>query len=175
MNQNKDEWAVLRNLTEQIKRCDGQGLVTPSIAMCFICIDAMASLARPLGKDKVTRKDFIDWCDKYLKSKSLNQQYHYSGVDVYAARCALLHTYGTTAELHDKPNIVKFLYHDLQSLSHQVYAEDNIVAISTKSLVIDVCKAVESFITDCESTRSLKELVLSRIDEVITIVPYSGT
>ncbi len=173
MNQN-NEWVVLRSLTEQIKRCDDQGLTTPSVAMCFICIDAMASLARPSGKDKVTRNDFIEWCDKYLKPTSLHQQYHYSGVDIYAARCALIHTYGTTAELHEKPNVVKFLYHDLQSLSHDVYAEDNIVVISTKSLVMDVCKAVESFITECESTSSLKELVLSRTDEVITVAPYSA-
>jgi len=173
MNQKKEDWAVLRGLTEQIKQCDAQGLVTPSIAMSFICIDAMASLARPLEKSKVTRRDFIDWCDSYLKPNS-HQQYQYSGKDVYAARCALLHTYGTTAELHEEPNIMKFLYHDCQSFTHQLYAEENTVAISTKSLVIDVCNAVESFITECTSTSSIGDLVISRLDEIITVVPYSA-
>jgi hypothetical protein len=173
MNQKKKDWAELRSLTEQIKLCDAQGLVTPSLAMSFICIDAMASLARPLEKGKVTRKDFIDWCDKYLKS-NFPQQYQYSGKDVYAARCALLHTYGTTAELHEKPNIVKFLYHDCQSHTHQLYAEESMVAISSKSLVIDVCNAVESFIAECTSDSALGYLVISRTDEVITVVPYSA-
>ena len=173
MNQKKADWAVLRGLTEQIKQCDAQGLVTPSIAMSFICIDAMAGLARPSDKNRVTRADFIGWCDKYLKSNA-EQQYQYSGKDVYAARCALLHNYGTTAELHDKPDIMKFLYHDCNTLTHQIYAEENTVVISTKSLVIDVCNAVESFIAECTSTISLGDLVVSRLDEVITVVPYSA-
>ena len=173
MNQKQQDWAVLRGLTEQIKQCDKQGLVTPSIAMSFVCIDAMASLARPLEKQKVTRKDFIDWCDKYLKSNH-QQQYQYSGKDVYAARCALLHTYGTTAELHEKSDIIKFLYHDCQSFTHQLYAEEHTVAISTKSLVVDVCNAVESFISECTSSVSLGDLVISRLNEIITVVPYSA-
>ena len=172
MNQKNADWAVLRGPTEQIKQCDAQGLVTPSIAMSFICIDAMAGLARPSDKSRVTRVDFIDWCDKYLKSNA-EQQYQYSGKDVYAARCALLHTYGTTAELHDKSNIMKFLYHDCNSLTHKLYVEENTVAISTKSLVIDVCNAVDSFIAECTSNASLGNLVISRLDEIITVVPYS--
>jgi hypothetical protein len=169
----KEDWSVLIGLTEQIKQCDAQGLVTPSIAMSFICIDAMASLARPSGKSRVTRADFTGWCDKYLKSNT-KQQYQYSGKDVYAARCALLHTYGTTAELHDKSDIMKFLYHDCNHLMHQLYAEENTVAISTKSLVIDVCNAVHSFIAECTSNASLGDLVVSRLDEIITVVPYSA-
>lgn len=172
MSQKKPDWAVLRGLTTQIKQCENQGLVVPSIAMSFICIDAMAGLARPLEKSKVTRKNFIDWCDRYLKSNCA-QPYQYSGKDVYAARCALLHTYGTTAELHEEANIMKFLYHD-SSPTHQLYAAERTVAISTKSLVIDVCNAVESFIDECTSTVSLGDLVISRLDEIIKVVPYSA-
>lgn len=67
---------------------------------------------------------------------------------------------------------MKFLYHDCNHLTHQLYAEENTVAISTKSLVIDVCNAVDSFIAECTSNASLGDLVVSRLDEVITVVPY---
>jgi hypothetical protein len=59
MNKKKEDWAVLHSLTEQVRLCDAQGLVTPSIAMSFICIDAIASLAKPLEKNRVTRRDLL--------------------------------------------------------------------------------------------------------------------
>lgn len=172
MQENKVNWSVVKSLTKQIVKCDEYDLVTPSIAMTFICIDAMATLTRPVGKIKVTRKDFIEWCNTYLKSNS-KQKYQYSGKDVYAARCAFLHTYGTTAELHnDDPETLKFLYHDSEEQQHQLYIEDRTVVISTKLLVVDICKAVDSFIAECKNNPQFGERVSGRLDEVLITVPF---
>ena len=88
------DWRSITSLVAELKRCDQSGLITASIAMAFICIDSLANLARPTQASKVTRADFKAWVDKYLKAHD-EQPYKYRGKDVYAARCAFLHTYGS--------------------------------------------------------------------------------
>ena len=73
----------------------------------------LANLAMPLGKQKVSRKDFKEWVDKYLEAHP-DQPYQYRGKDVYAARCAFIHTYGADTALHEEdPDIIKFIYNSI--------------------------------------------------------------
>ncbi len=61
-----------------------------------------------MDKSKVTRSDFKEWVDTYLTCHE-NQPYKYRGKDVYAARCAFLHTYGSEAELHESdPDTIRY-------------------------------------------------------------------
>lgn len=104
--------SAIVNLVDEIRRCDENDITMASIAMAYICIDTLASLSRPSEKMKCTRCDFIEWADRYLRAHP-DQPYQYRGKDVYAARCALLHTYGSEAELHrENSETVKFAYHD---------------------------------------------------------------
>lgn len=75
------------DLVSEMKRCDECGITSASVAMAYICIDTLANLARPLDKPRVTRADFRDWVNEYLKGHK-EQPYQYRGKDVYAARCA---------------------------------------------------------------------------------------
>ena len=84
-----DNWQTITGLGSELKRCDECGLTTASIAMAFICIDTMANLNRPKGKNRVTRTDFIEWVDTYLEGHP-DQPYKYRGKDVYAARSYIL-------------------------------------------------------------------------------------
>ncbi|MBN2702008.1 MAG: hypothetical protein JXR29_11225, partial [Methylothermaceae bacterium] len=56
-----NNWKVIAGLVAELKRCDECGVTTASIAMAYICIDALANLSRPIDKEKVTRSDFKDW------------------------------------------------------------------------------------------------------------------
>ena len=107
-----ENWQTIIGLVSELKRCDECGITTASVAMAFICIDTLASLGRPIDKKRVTRSDFKEWVDIHLKGHP-DQPYKYRGKDVYAARCAFLHKYGSEAELHNEdPDTIKFAYHD---------------------------------------------------------------
>jgi hypothetical protein len=139
-------WEGIIYLVSEIKRCDDAGIVTASIAMAFICIDTLANLARPDGKERVTRGDFKYWCDAYLRGH-LDQPYQYRSKDVYAARCAFLHTYGSEAELHrDNPDTIKYGYHDGGKHKYNPDIDPSLVLIGTKSFINDVVIAVDSFL-----------------------------
>ncbi len=167
-----DNWQAITGLVAELKRCDQYGVTTASIAMAYICMDALANLARPIEKEKVTRADFKEWVDKYLVGHS-DQPYQYRGKDVYAARCAFLHTYGAHAELHDEdPDTIRFGYHDGGKHEYNREVEPRLVLIGTKSFVNDVAIAVESFLKECQTDQVLRARVESRLPKVLQVLPY---
>jgi hypothetical protein len=70
--------------------------ILPGLVLLDATIDILASLDRPDSKQDVTRDDFIAWVDAFLlPGRSLKC----SAIDLYAARCGLLHTYAPESRL----------------------------------------------------------------------------
>lgn len=167
-----DNWKAISGLVAELKRCDECGATTASIAMAYICIDALANLSRPIDKERVTRADFKDWVDRYLEAHA-EQPYQYRGKDVYAARCAFLHTYGADAELHDEdPDTIKYGYHDGGKHQYNLAVEPRLVLIGAKSFVNDAVIGVGSFLRECQKDQALRERVESRLPKVLQLLPY---
>lgn len=173
MTVNSDvNWQSIINIVAELKRCDEEGIVTASIAMAFICIDTLANLSRPIEKQRSTRSDFKEWVDTHLKSHP-DQPYKYRGKDVYAARCAFLHTYGSEASPHeDDPDTIRFIYSDGGKHIYDSTVESDLAIIGTKSFINDVVHAVDSFLNQCKSDLSLKKRVEERLPSVLLAMPY---
>lgn len=164
-------WQALVHIVDEIKQCDANNITTASIAMSYVCIDALANLSRPAEKAKATRKDFIDWADAYIDAHP-DQPYKYRGKDIYAARCALLHNFSSEAELHeDDPDTIKFSYHDGGKHYYDPNVDPRLVLIGAKSFVNDVVTAVEKFMDACRANSNLMGLVESRLDKVLAKIP----
>ncbi|MBF8250699.1 MAG: hypothetical protein HW382_327 [Deltaproteobacteria bacterium] len=164
-------WQAIIGLVSEMKRCDECGFTTASVAMAFICIDTLASLGRPQDKQKVTRPNFKEWVDTHLKAHP-DQPYQYRGKDVYAARCAFLHTYGSEAELHkEDPDTIKFAYHNGGKHKYNPTIDQGLVLIGTKSFINDVVCAVESFLKTCQSEAPLRDRVEERLPGVLQTMP----
>src|SRR5262249_57578437 len=105
-------WEGIGGRGRELKGCEAAGATAAAVVMAYVCIDAMAYLSMPADKSEQTRQDFIAWVDGYLKAHP-DQPYQYQGLDVYAARCAVLHAFGSEAALHrSDPHIRLFRYHD---------------------------------------------------------------
>ena len=168
----ENNWRSIIGLVSELKRCDECGITTASVAMAFICIDTLASLDRPENKEKVTRADFKEWVDNHLKAHR-DQPYQYREKDVYAARCAFLHHYGSEAELHlEDPDTIKYGYHDGGRHEYNPAVEKGLVLIGTKSFINDVVHAVFSFIETCQQDPSLRQLVEKRLPGVLQTMPF---
>jgi len=134
--------------------------------MSYITIDTMASLAMPSDRTQATRRDFITWVDRYLKGHK-DQPYQYRGKDVYAARCAFLHTYGSEAKLHSQDDDLRvFGYHDGGKHAYDPKIS-RLVIIGTASFPNDVIIAVESFLRDCMTDANLRGSVGSRLPKML--------
>lgn len=167
----ENDWLSIIGLVSELKACDKAGLVTASLAMSFVCIDTLANLGRSEEKVRVTRKDFQEWVDKYLKGHS-DQAYQYRGKDVYAARCAFLHTYGSEAEIHSKdPDIFIYGYHNGGRHAHDRSVDERMVVIGTRSFVNDVICAADSFLKDCKADLGLRKRVENRLGGILGYSP----
>jgi hypothetical protein len=162
----------LENLLDQIRRCVKADAMSATAVMIYVCIDAMGALARPAAQKNTEKKDFIQWVDEYLKA-DVSQPYQYRGIDLYAARCGLLHTFGAEADAHRKdPAIPKLGYHnhyERHVLDPTVHA--GLVMISLPTLISDLGKALERFNGASWSDVDLRERVSSRLPTLLAEYP----
>lgn len=70
-----------------------------ALILIYTTIDAITFSASP--KQKIDRNDFINWCNSYLNIIGIiknKEPYRLNGVDLYGARCSIVHTYGHMLE-----------------------------------------------------------------------------
>lgn len=167
-------WGGVKALLAEIKKCEEAGATTAAVAMAYISIDTMAFLALPAGKEVQGKSDFITWVDKYLTGHH-DQPYQYRGLDVYGARCALLHAFGSEADFHDKnPDAKKYGYHDGGKHAYDPNINDHLVLIGTASLINDVLIAIEKFIETCKADSDLRQRVEGRLTKVLATFPFKA-
>lgn len=161
----------LIDLVGEIKKCEHTGATIGALCLSFVCIDAMSYLAMPAGKAKQGRSDFIAWTNEYLKAHP-NQPYQYRGIDVYAARCGLLHAFSAEADLHRADrSIYQFGYHDGGEHRVDDTHTPKFVLIGTAALFNDLAIAVRDFLAALGSDSELRARVESRLPLVYETVP----
>ena len=158
-------------LIREIKMCQAHGLLSSAVAMSFVLIDTLSFLGMDETKTKQNNADFIQWVDNYLKSAP-NQTYQYDGKEVYGARCAMLHSYGSEADYHAKnPGVKKYGYHDADIHFYNPHVDSLLVLISTPSFINDVVIAAGKFVEDCAFDKNLRARVEARISGVLRNFP----
>lgn len=164
-------WNGPINLVREIKLCEKAGATMAAVALCYVCIDTMANLSMPVEKQEQARDDFVAWVDRYLKGHP-SQPYEYRGLDVYAARCGVLHSFGSEARLHrNDPAVKLYAYHDGGKHMFQPEVNDRLVLIGTASFINDVVIAIDAFLMECQSDRDLRTRVEARLPGVLAVVP----
>ena len=83
--------------------CVEAELPEAALVLLYSGIDTFGLLAAPSGTDKATRCTFVDWCDNYIASRlqSVDGE-RVSGLDLYGARCGVLHTSTPVSDLGRK-------------------------------------------------------------------------
>lgn len=164
-------WTALSGLARELKACADAGHIMAALAFAYVCLDTMAYLAMPTGKQEQTADDFISWVDTYLTADVM-QPYQYRGRDLYAARCGVLHTFGSEARLHRKdPAIPLLSYTD--GGAHMVDAPKapHMVQLGIRSLVNDIVGAMYVFLRTCEHDLALRARVGPRLATLLQTFP----
>src|SRR5216684_6475820 len=142
-------WDGVLALVAEIKKCEEAGATAAAVAMAFVCVDTMAFLSLPDGRESQTREDFISWVNTYIKGHE-DQPYQYRGVDVYGARCAVLHAFSAEAKFHqENPDTKKFGYHNGGKHVYDPTVNNSLVIIGTASFLNDVVLGVQAFMGAC--------------------------
>lgn len=167
-------WSGVKALVAEIKKCEQAGATTAAVGIAYVCIDTMAFLSLPSGREVQGKADFIKWVDTYLKGHE-DQTYKYRGIDVYGARCALLHAFSSDTDFHEKnPDAKKYGYHDGGMHAYDPTIDDHLVIVGTASLINDVLHAVTSFMEACQVDGDLRQRVEGRLHKVLATFPFDS-
>jgi hypothetical protein len=167
-------WNAIKDLVDEIKTCEKAGTTTSAVAMTFVCMDTMAYLSLPTGRETQGKSDFIAWVNAYLKGHK-DQPYQYRGLDVYGARCAMLHAFASESDFHEKnEDAKKFAYHDGGKHAYDPAVDERLVIIGTASFLNDVVHAVSVFMEDCKENADLRTRVEERLPRALAAFPINA-
>lgn len=141
-----------------------------AVVLIYSGIDAMATLDRPEKAEKVNRKDFINWTETYMHFNSGSV----SGVELYSARCAILHNYGVCSGLTNQGMARKIGYVDNSALDVMASPEvKGLLLLSIHGLADAFIKGVANYLKLLEDQPYKRKLVAGRLMQMIHIIPLN--
>jgi hypothetical protein len=133
-------------------------------------IDAMAYIAMPASQDDVTRSDFVRWAEQYVKFPCREQL---TGLDLYGARCAMLHNYGTASELSRKGKCRQVGYMDksVPEVRFNPVVSNGLVLVSVPALADAFFAGVDKFLVDLFADKKKASVAEQRLKKLVQAMP----
>jgi hypothetical protein len=124
------------------EKCYGSAVI-----LIYAGMEAMAFLNMPARQQDVTRTDFITWVEKYIRFPCREQL---TGLDLYGARCSMLHTYSATSNLsrEGKCRLVGYMNKGVPEVRYAPEKYEDTVMVSITGLAESFFKGVDRFIID---------------------------
>lgn len=153
--------SIPRNLLtvfRAIDLCIEHELILPALALIYTTMDVAGSLVRQEGEG--TRKAFIHWTDSYLLG---HLGVDCDSIDLYAARCGLLHTLTAEADLIHRGEARPIVYAwgdadagKLQETARRMRSE---IVIHVSSLRAALAEGIGSFLKAAETDQQLADRI----------------
>jgi len=153
-----------------IEICRDKKLILPALILVYSTIDIMAWLNRDEQHEDVKRSDFLLWVETFLLP---NTDLACTSLDLYGARCSLLHSYSAASRLSRKGEASQLFYawgdadeEELQKLIDRDNTRDA-KAVHVEKLISALKVAVQRFL----ATMSHTELIQLRVEKFFTDMP----
>jgi hypothetical protein len=101
--------AIYDGIKRSIKLCLDNDCFAAALTLIYSGIDTMAALGMPETQEDVKPRDYVAWCEGFLK---IPGNVPVTGIEWYAARCAVLHTHGVQSKLSRQGKARKIGYMD---------------------------------------------------------------
>ncbi|NHN34971.1 hypothetical protein [Paenibacillus agricola] len=145
-----------------------KGYKISTLILLYSGLDIVASLNTAIGKD-VQKKDFIEWVNKYVIP---HMDVKVTGEDLYAARCAVVHTLASESSMSRQGKATQVFYtwgdnkpEQLQEIIKQNGM--NHVTVKIENLIMSFRQGVIDFIGDIPNDPKLIYTVLQRSEYML--------
>jgi hypothetical protein len=99
--------ANTRDLLAAIRLCLTNHLRMPALTLIYCGIDFMAALGQQSANKSKSKERFVLWADSNMDCQ---QRLGVSSIDLYAARCGIVHSYTIDSDLSEKGQACRILY-----------------------------------------------------------------
>ena len=145
-----------------------------TVILVYSGIDSMAYLNMPTNQEDVTRKDFIDWVERYIQFPCSDKV---SGYDFYGARCGMLHQYGSASKLSREGKCREIAY--IPDCKPEIMYDPNVskelVMVSIKGLVDAFFKGIDRFLIDLFSDDKKAKVAEERFPKLVHVLTRNST
>jgi len=133
-------------------------------------IDSMAFLNMPASQTDVTRTDFIDWVDRYMKFLCKEKL---TGSDLYGARCAMLHIYGVVSKMSrdGKCRMVGYMSEAVPEIRFNPTVDKNLVIVSVPALAESFYKGIDEFLINLFTNKEKAKVAEDRLKLFVQELP----
>jgi hypothetical protein len=142
-----------------------------AITLIFSSIDSLAALNRPVDQQSTNRQAFISWAEKYIRPEKL---LGCSALDLYAARCGVLHTYSSASDL-DRDGKARQLIYEWQGgpkANENIPAPSKAVVIQVEALHKAFRQSVKKFLIDSEMDVETKSRINNHLPSLLCYTPW---
>jgi hypothetical protein len=153
---------AITDLLEAATICLMHEKVLPGVCLVFIAMDTMAALSRPAGTSH-GRRHFVEWVEKYLL---LGSGLPCTALEIYAARCGLLHSQSPRSQLSKAGQVRDIWYAlgsvtaaEMQAAADQGSRSGRVIVVQLEQLIQAVQVATVRFGTAVNFDLELEELV----------------
>lgn len=156
--------------------CLNSKFPSAALSLMYIALDTAASLDYRLRKARPSAR-FVKWVDRYIVGSG---DLPCSALDLYGARCGLLHMYSARSHLSSKGHVAEIWYtfHDREAdMLREAVRErelEQVVVLSLDSLTSAVANGITAFISDLESDQSLADWAISKAKQTFQFIERIG-
>lgn len=150
-----------QEMFEAIDACYYKALIIPCLSLIYIVVDSIGWLAYG-DKEESSKKRFIEWSEKYLLPHVKD---NCSAIDLYSARCSILHGLSwesTLSQNHKAKRIVYSLGQGTENsseLDKEIFSQEYVVSVHIDSLIASLKLAVSDFFKNAEANEKLRQRI----------------
>lgn len=137
-----------------------------AVILIYSGIDSMAYLGMPETQNDVTRSNFVDWSNDYLR---LPGPHAPSGLEFYAARCGVVHSHSASSSLY-RDGQVRMLFYMSECqppVRFNPEVDSSIVFISVPALANAFFQGIDRFLIDVFKDPVSARIANSRFENIL--------
>ncbi len=161
---------IYRGIKDPIRLCMDNDAQRAALQLMYAAIDNFATLGLPHQRTKSTRTDYAGWCDRYLK---FNSQEEVSGIEWFAARCGLLHSYTAESDLSrtGKVRMISYYGGSGPDIIYNPQKSTDLVMVRVEGLIGAFFSGVDRFVVDLYAKTSVETIEL-RFHKMFHVLPW---
>lgn len=141
-----------------------------ALLLIYAGMDAMAYVGMDPAKTDVERADFVAWTEKYIGFPSSEQL---TGLDLYGARCALLHQYSVFSRLsrEGECRLVGYVDYIEPPVVSRPEINSGFVMVSVRGLADAFFTGLDRFLVDVIADPARRAVAEARLGKLILHLP----
>ena len=134
-------------------------------------IDSMAYLNMPAEQQDVTKNDFVAWAERYIKFPCKEQL---TGLDLYGARCAMLHSFGAVSKMsrEGKCRMVGYMDQSVPEVRYNPAVSKELVLVSVPALAGAFFQGIDEFLVDLFANQEKATIAEKRLQGFVQKLEY---